>query len=97
MIYDENKKCFESNSRVICLADPHTFVSKRRYQILICLRKLLNPGRGKQSLQMSIVVGVTTLKVNSAGSRGVAVVFNSVRAFKSSDKRHSKKVSTKLM
>lgn len=69
----------------------------KRYQILICLRKLLNPGRGKQSLQMSIVAGVATLKVKSAGSRGVAVVFNSVLAFKSSDKRHSNKFYTKLM
>jgi hypothetical protein len=46
---------------------------------------------------MSIVAGAATLKVKSAGSKGVAVVFNSVRAFKSLDKRHSKKVCTKLM
>ena len=69
----------------------------KRYQILICLRKLLNPGRGESSLQMSMIAGMAKLRVVSAGSKGVMVVFNSVVAFKSSDKRHSKKFYTKLM
>jgi hypothetical protein len=46
---------------------------------------------------MSVIAGVAGLKVRSAGSKGVVFVFNSVVAVKSSDKRHSKNVFTKLM
>jgi len=39
---------------------------------------------------MSVVAWMAKLIVASAGSKGAMVVFNSVVAFKSSDKRHQK-------
>jgi hypothetical protein len=46
---------------------------------------------------MSVKAGAAKLIAKSAGSKDVAVVFNSILAFKSSDKRHSINVYTKLM
>jgi hypothetical protein len=47
---------------------------------------------------MSVIAGMARLKVRSAGSKGVVVVFNfCVRGLNRSDKRHSKNVFTKLM
>ncbi len=73
---DEFRNAFKSTLGKPALQTRQLFVGKRRYQILICLRKHLNPGRGERSLQMSMVAGMAKLIVASAGSKGTRVVFN---------------------